>query len=65
MALQNKYQSIFETTLDGIIVINANGVVEDMNSAALFLFGYQKDEVLGQNVNFLMSICDLFVVARY
>ncbi len=54
MALQNKYQSIFETTLDGIIVINANGVVEDMNSAALFLFGYQKDEVLGQNVNFLM-----------
>lgn len=54
MSLQNKYQSIFETTLDGIIVINANGVVEDMNSAALFLFGYQKNEVLGQNVHVLM-----------
>lgn len=54
MNKQNRYQSIFETTLDGIIVINNRGIIEDINSAGLFLFGYQKQEVVGQNVKVLM-----------
>lgn len=49
-----KYQSIFDTTIDGIIVINKRGFIEDVNHAALKLFGYDKNELIGQNVNVLM-----------
>ncbi len=43
MAVQNRYQSIFETTLDGIIVINTRGIIEDINSAGyLPQLGLQK-----------------------
>lgn len=54
MPTQNRYQSIFETTLDGIIVISNRGVIEDINSSGLTLFGYLKEEVVGQNVKMLM-----------
>jgi len=54
MAVQNRYQSIFETTLDGIIVINTRGIIEDINSAGLFLFGYPKSDVIGKNISTLM-----------
>lgn len=55
MISADKYQSIFETTLDGIIVISSRGIIEDINTSALTLFGYTKDEVLGNNINMLMS----------
>lgn len=54
MTVQNRYQSIFETTLDGIIVINNRGIIEDINSAGLFLFQHQKRDVVGQNIKVLM-----------
>lgn len=54
MSAQNRYQSIFETTLDGIIVINNRGIIEDINSSGLFLFQHQKKDVVGQNIKVLM-----------
>lgn len=54
MTVANKYQSIFETVIDGIIVINDRGVIEDINPTALDLFGYESGEVIGKNVSFLM-----------
>ena len=54
MPIQNRYQSIFETTLDGIIVISNRGIIEDINSAGLVLFQYDKSEVLGENIKMLM-----------
>ena len=52
--MQNKYQSAFETTLDGIILINNRGIVSGINSAGLLLFGFEKEEVIGKNINVLM-----------
>ncbi|MBF0126743.1 MAG: PAS domain S-box protein [Magnetococcales bacterium] len=43
-----------ETTHQPIITIHANGAIHSFNPAAVRLFGYQADEVLGQNVNMLM-----------
>lgn len=54
MTASNKYQSIFETVIDGIIVINDKGIIEDINPSALNLFGYDSSEVLGKNISFLM-----------
>jgi len=47
-------RSIVESAVDGIIVIDARGVVEAFNRAAEKLFGYARREVLGQNVSMLM-----------
>jgi len=47
-------QSIINTAIDGIILIEAWGTVVLMNPAVTRLFGYLPGEVLGQNVNLLM-----------
>ena len=46
--------SIIETAIDGIITIDSFGIVETINPAALKLFGYEADEVIGQNIKILM-----------
>lgn len=47
--------AVFESAVDGIITINAQGIIETLNQASLRLFGYdRKEELIGQNVNVLM-----------
>jgi two-component system sensor kinase FixL len=41
-------------TVDGIIVIDAEGRIEAFNRGAQDLFGYHEDEVMGRNVSMLM-----------
>ena len=45
---------IIETMIDGLITINEFGIVESFNPAAEKIFGYQADEVIGENVKMLM-----------
>jgi PAS domain S-box-containing protein len=47
-------QAILETTVDGIITIDPDGIIESFNSAAEDIFGYDEEEVLGENVKMLM-----------
>ena len=49
-----KLQAILDTAVDGIIVIDSNGIVELYNGGAESIFGYSPEEALGQNVNMLM-----------
>ncbi len=46
--------AIIETATDGIITIDVNGIIEMANSAAAELFGYSKEEMLGNNIRMLM-----------
>ena len=48
-------RSIEETAIDGIIVINRQGMILSFNKAAEGIFGYAKTEVLGRSVNLLMA----------
>jgi PAS domain S-box-containing protein len=50
-----KAQAIFNASVDGIILIDAKGKIESINPAACELFGYSLREVVGRNINFLMS----------
>jgi two-component system sensor kinase FixL len=49
-----RLDAILNMTVDGIIVIDANGRIEAFNRGAQDLFGYLEDEVLGRNVSILM-----------
>ena len=51
---ENKMQAIVDSTVDGIITINKNGIVESYNDACSKIFGYNYDEVVGRNIIMLM-----------
>ena len=47
-------QSVVETAIDGILLINAEGTIQMVNPAAHKLFGYELHELEGKNVTMLM-----------
>jgi PAS domain S-box-containing protein len=53
-ARAERLDAILNTTIDGIIVINAKGIIEAFNRGAERLFGYPESEVMGRNVSLLM-----------
>ena len=53
-ARAERLDAILNTTVDGIIVIDASGTIEAFNRGAQELFGYTESEVLGRNVSLLM-----------
>ena len=58
-------QSIFDSAVDGIIVIDSKGLIKAFNPAAERLFGYAAGEVFGQNVKLLMPSPDREQHDRY
>jgi two-component system sensor kinase FixL len=48
------FEALIAFAVDGIMVIDQNGVVQVYNRACERLFGYTADEVVGQNVKMLM-----------
>ena len=51
---ESRQRAIFETAVDGIVTIDAKGLVQSFNSAAERMLGWQAEEVIGRNVNMLM-----------
>ena len=49
-----RLRAIIESTIDGIITISSRGIIETINSSGASLFGYSKDELIGNNVSMLM-----------
>jgi two-component system, LuxR family, sensor kinase FixL len=47
-------RAVMDTVIDGLITIDADGTVRSFNPAAVKIFGYQPDEVIGRNVKMLM-----------
>ncbi len=53
-SMNRKLNAVINTVIDGVILIDENGIVKTFNPAAAQLFGYRPDEVIGQNVKMLM-----------
>ena len=51
---QAKFRMAIENAFDGIININASGIIESFNLGAQKIFGYTQAEVLGKNIAILM-----------
>src|ERR1700745_3530134 len=51
---ESRLRTVLETAVDGIIMIDAHGVVQMFNPACEKLFGYRADEVIGHSVKMLM-----------
>ncbi|MFI3195186.1 MAG: PAS domain S-box protein [Methylococcaceae bacterium] len=46
---------VFETTMEGIIITDANGEIIEVNNAFVEISGYSHDEVIGKNPRLLSS----------
>ncbi|MES2049621.1 MAG: EAL domain-containing protein [Pseudomonadota bacterium] len=48
-------QAILDNMVDGVITIDAHGLMESFNQAASSIFGYESHETFGKNVSMLMA----------
>jgi PAS domain S-box-containing protein len=51
---ETRLRTILDNVVDGIIIIDEYGIIDSFNPAAVKIFGYQIDEVIGKNVKLLM-----------
>lgn len=48
------YHGVFMAAPDGILIVDATGVIRDVNPAAVEMFGYEADEMRGEKVELLV-----------
>ena len=51
---ESRLNAIIENAIDGIITIDQRGIVETVNPAAAKIFGYDAQEIIGNNIKMLM-----------
>ncbi|HEY7987173.1 MAG TPA: response regulator, partial [Methylophilaceae bacterium] len=51
-------RAILNTVADGIITMDESGIVESFNAAAVNIFDYQPEEIIGRNVQLLIAESD-------
>ncbi|MGR9054143.1 MAG: PAS domain S-box protein, partial [Gammaproteobacteria bacterium] len=56
MAKEAKLTSIFNAAVEGIITIDALGIIQTVNNAVTAIFGYRPEELLGRNISMLTSL---------
>lgn len=54
IAGETRIRAVLDNVVDAVITIDEKGIIESANPAVCSVFGYQPDELLGQNVKVLM-----------
>ncbi len=55
---EERTRAIMENVADALVTIDSKGTVESVNPAALHMFGYEPDELVGENVALLVDVRD-------
>lgn len=50
-----RYRAVFDTAAEGIITLNAEGIIESVNPAMKRLFGYAARDLIGRSVSVLVT----------
>lgn len=50
----HRLESVMDAVGEGIITINESGIITMVNNGVLAIWGYTKDEIIGQNIKILM-----------
>ncbi|HEY9079483.1 PAS domain S-box protein [Magnetovibrio sp.] len=62
---ERRIRNFMDTTLDAVIVIDDQGLIQEFNAAAEQIFAYGRDEVIGKTINTLMPQADAYVHDGY
>lgn len=54
MDTQLNFRTLFETMVDATIIMDRRSVIMDVNSATTHIFGFERDDLIGQDVSILM-----------
>lgn len=54
MLTADQYRAVFEASPDGLIIVDAAGVIRDVNPQVEALFGWAREELLGEEVEMLV-----------
>jgi PAS domain S-box-containing protein len=54
VAAEAKYREVIEAAPDAIVIVTATGAIDLVNRQAELLFGYGRDELLGQSIELLI-----------
>jgi PAS domain S-box-containing protein len=57
LASNTLIQAIGSNVVDGVITLTQQGKIETFNQAAAKMFGYESDEVIGENLMILLTEC--------
>ncbi len=52
-ASETRFRALLDNIVDSIITIDSDGQIESFNPAASALFGYQEEEIIGNNINLI------------
>jgi PAS domain S-box-containing protein len=53
---ESRTAAILDNMLDGLITLDENGMIESLNAAGSKLFGYEPAEIVGRNIDLLISV---------
>ena len=60
-AAENRFSSLFEHSIDPILITNLNGIITDANHTAVGFFGYDRKELIGLKVTTVHRIGTAFL----
>jgi two-component system sensor histidine kinase EvgS len=62
---EENYQNIFFSANDAMLILNRNGIIEDINPIATELYGYTKQEMLGLDAREIISDAYHLLIKRF
>jgi PAS domain S-box-containing protein len=48
-------RALLTTTVDGVVTVDRDGVIQEFNASAERIFGWRRDEIVGRNIRLLMA----------